>query len=306
MSGLIKTEGLSKVYRGGVKAIKDLDLEVSQGEVFGLIGPNGAGKTTTIRMLMGVLKPTAGRIFYEEKEKIIKEQIGYLPEDARFYRFMRIEEYLQWVCKLYPVSDHKNQVASAIQTAGLEELKRRKINSLSKGQKQRLGIAQALVHGPQILILDEPTSGLDPIGKKEILTILQKLSRQGKTILISSHILPELAQICTSVGILKSGELIIQGAIEDIRRRFPASKLILKFETLDDKLISKFKSSDFVKNLGEQGGADHQLIMEIKDASEAKKLIPKLIADSDSTLTYYDFAHLTLEDIFMETMRERQ
>ncbi len=306
MSGLIKTEGLSKVYKGGTCAVKDLDLEVNQGEVFGLIGPNGAGKTTTIRMLMGVLKPTSGRIFYEGKQKIIKDQIGYLPEDARFYRFMRVEEYLQWVCKLYRVSDHKNQVASAIQIVGLEELKHRKISSLSKGQKQRLGIAQALVHEPNILILDEPTSGLDPIGKKEILVILHKLSRQGKTILISSHILPELAQICTSVGILKSGELIIQGAIEDIRKRFPASKLILKFEKLDDRLMAAFKSLDFVKNLEEQGGADHQMVMEIKDVKRAKKQIPKLIADSDSILTYYDFAHLTLEDIFMETMREQR
>lgn len=300
----LATENLGKTYPNGVEAVKSLNLKIDKGEVYGLIGPNGAGKSTTIRVLMGILQPTTGTIIFDGKSGIDLAKTGYLPEGANFYRFMTIEEYLQWSCSLYDLLDCKKNIKESLVTVGLADLRERKLDEISKGQKQRVGIAQALVHDPDLLILDEPTSGLDPIGKRKILDIIKDLAEQGKTILTSSHILPELSQICTGVGIIREGELVLQGTMADLRKKFAMSRVELGFEGEAKELIEKVRGLDFVTKIEEMDGEGTRYIVRIKDENRAKKELPKLIFDSDEIVTYYDFAQVTLEDIFMETMEE--
>jgi ABC-2 type transport system ATP-binding protein len=300
----LETENLSKTYPNGVEAVKSLNLKIDRGEIYGLIGPNGAGKSTTIRVLMGILEPTMGTVRFDGKTGIDLARTGYLPEGANFYRFMNIREYLEWSCSLYDLPDCENNIEQSLITVGLEDLRERKLDEISKGQKQRVGIAQALVHDPDLLVLDEPTSGLDPLGKKKILSIIKELADQGKTILTSSHILPELSQICTEVGIIKGGELILQGSMADLRKEFVTSNVELGFEGPANGLIAKIEGLDFVSEVEEMNGEGSRYIVRVKDEKRAKRELPELILKDEAVVTYYDFAEVTLEDIFMETMEE--
>lgn len=296
------TENLGKTYPNGVEAVKSLNLKIDKGEVYGLIGPNGAGKSTTIRILMGILTPTTGKVKFDGKEGIDLAKTGYLPEGANFYRFMTIEDYLVWSCSLYDLPDCEGNIEESLATVGLENLRERKLDEISKGQKQRVGIAQALVHDPDLLILDEPTSGLDPLGKKKILSIISGLADQGKTVLTSSHILPELSQVCTDVGIIRNGELVLQGSMADLRKDFLTSRVELGFEGSTDALIKEIEGQEFVGGVEQIKGKENRYMIMIKDEKRAKEELPKLVLDGKATLTYYDFAQVTLEDIFMETM----
>ena len=301
----LSTENLGKIYPNGVEAVKSLNLRIDRGEVYGLIGPNGAGKSTTIRVLMGILEPTTGTVRFDGKPGIDLSRTGYLPEGANFYRFMTIGEYLEWSCSLYDLPDCDKNIEESLNTVGLENLVERKLDEISKGQKQRVGIAQALVHDPDMLVLDEPTSGLDPMGKKKILGIIKSLADQGKTILTSSHILPELSQVCTGVGIIKDGELVLQGSMADLRKEFATSRVELGFEAGEEGLIDEIKSLDFVSEVEEMDGEGKRYVVRITDEGVAKKRLPELVLKSGAVVTYYDFAQVTLEDIFMETMEVR-
>ncbi len=300
----LETNSLSKTYPNGVEAVKSLNLKIDKGEIYGLIGPNGAGKSTTIRMLMGILEPTSGSVHFDGGTGVDLAKTGYLPEGANFYRFMAVGEYLEWSCSLYDLPGCENNIEEPLVTVGLEDLRERKLDEISKGQKQRVGIAQALVHDPDLLILDEPTSGLDPLGKKKILSIIKELADQGKTILTSSHILPELSQICTGVGIIKGGELVLQGSMADLRKEFVTSNVELGFEGPADRLIDKIENLDFVSEVEEMDGESSRYIVRVKDEKRAKKELPELVLKDDAVVTYYDFAQVTLEDIFMETIEE--
>jgi len=300
----LSTENLGKTYPNGVEAVKSLNLNIDRGEVYGLIGPNGAGKSTTIRILMGILEPTTGKVHFDGKAGIDLGRTGYLPEGANFYRFMSIGEYLEWSCSLYDLPDCQENIEESLLTVGLESLRERKLDEISKGQKQRVGIAQALVHDPDLLILDEPTSGLDPIGKKKILDIIKGLAAEGKTILTSSHILPELSQVCTGVGIIRDGELVLQGSMADLRKEFATSRVELGFEGRAESLMEEIRKLDFVSEIEEKDGEGKRFIVRVKDERRAKKELPGLILDSEAVVNYYDFAQVTLEDIFMETMEE--
>ncbi len=298
----VETRNLSKTYPNGVEAVKSLNLEIQKGQVYGLIGPNGAGKTTTIRVLMGIFEPTNGEVKFDGEQGVDLSRTGYLPEGANFYRFMRVREYLSWSCRTYDIPDCGERVEDSLATVELENLGERKLDELSKGQKQRVGIAQALVHDPDLLVLDEPTSGLDPMGKKKILKIINGLADQGKTILTSSHILPELSQVCTGVGIIKDGELVLQGSMSDLRKKFTTSKVELGFESPAGEVIDRIKKLDFVNRIEEIDGEGLRYLVKVGDNEKAKDQLPKLIFAGDSVITYYDFAQVTLEDIFMETM----
>ncbi|MBS3788717.1 ABC transporter ATP-binding protein [Candidatus Bipolaricaulota bacterium] len=300
----LETKNLSKTYPNGVKAVKSLNLKIDKGEIYGLIGPNGAGKSTTIRMLMGILEPSSGSVYFDGGSGLDLVRTGYLPEGANFYRFMTIREYLEWSCSLYDLPDCESNIDESLDTVGLEDLEKRQLDEISKGQKQRVGIAQALVHDPNLLILDEPTSGLDPLGKKKILSIIKELSEQGKTILTSSHILPELSQICTGVGIIKGGELVLQGSMTDLREQFITSNVELGFEGPVEDLITKIEGLDFVSEVEEMDGEGSRYKVRVKNEKRAKRELPELVLNSEAVVTYYDFAQVTLEDIFIETMEE--
>ena len=223
---VVETRALTKVYRdfwGRKKktALNALDLTIHRGEVFGLLGPNGSGKTTTIKLLLGLLFPTAGEatVFGEPAAKVEKnEKIGYLPEESYLYRFLNAEETLDFYGRLFdmPASVRRKRAAELIDLVGLNWAKRRQLKEYSKGMARRIGLAQALINDPELILLDEPTSGLDPIGTREMKDLILKLKAQGKTVLMSSHLLADVQDVCDRIAILHQGELKELGRVDSL------------------------------------------------------------------------------------------
>lgn len=227
MAEVIETRKLSKVYEAAIKsndvhALKELDLTVHAGEIFAYLGPNGSGKTTTIKLLLSLIFPTSGTIKVMGREDIgsndIRRQIGYLPEGAYYPDFLRGDEVLRFYGQLYGLGgrDLSRRIDAVLAEVGMEKARKRLIRGYSKGMRQRIGLAQALISDPQLLILDEPTTGLDPIARKEIRDILAALRDRGKTLLISSHELLEVELISDRVGILYDGELQTIGTLQEL------------------------------------------------------------------------------------------
>jgi ABC-2 type transport system ATP-binding protein len=214
---IIETRNLTKVYRDfwgrpKVQALKALDLQVHRGEIFGLLGPNGSGKTTSIKLLLGLLFATEGEalIFNEPTTSVAKnERIGYLPEESYLYKFLNAEETLQFYGRLFKISasERNKRVSRLIDMVGLTSAKHRQLREYSKGMQRRIGLAQALINNPELILLDEPTSGLDPIGTSEIKQLIRDLREQGKTIVLSGHLLADMQDICDRIAILHRGEL---------------------------------------------------------------------------------------------------
>lgn len=236
---VIETRQLRKSY-GTFQALGGIDLQVEAGSVYGFIGPNGAGKTTTIRILTTLLEPTSGdaRIagidVAREREKI-RGLIGYLPDHFGVYRDMTVDEYLQFFAAAYgiPAKERASLVGGLLELTDLASKKDALVDTLSRGMQQRLGLARTLVHDPKVLILDEPASGLDPRARVEIREILKELQRMGKTILLSSHILPELETLCTRIGILERGVLVAQGTVAEVVAR-AAKDAAVRLRSTDD------------------------------------------------------------------------
>jgi len=223
---VVETRNLSKVYRDfwgrqKVRALKALDLEINKGEIFGLLGPNGSGKTTTIKLLLGLLFPTSGRalVFGREATDVSKnERLGYLPEESYLYRFLNAEETLDFYGRLFdmPAAVRRKRAAELIDLVGLNWAKRRQLKEYSKGMARRIGLAQALINDPELILLDEPTSGLDPIGTREMKDLILKLKAQGKTVLMSSHLLADVQDVCDRIAILHQGELKELGRVDSL------------------------------------------------------------------------------------------
>ena len=223
---IVETRNLSKVYRDfwgrqKVRALKALDLEIRQGEIFGLLGPNGSGKTTTIKLLLGLLFPTSGQalVFGRDATDVSKnERLGYLPEESYLYRFLNAEETLDFYGRLFDMSAkvRKERSAALIDMVGLGWAKKRQLKEYSKGMARRIGLAQALVNDPELILLDEPTSGLDPIGTREMKDLILKLKAQGKTVLMSSHLLADVQDVCDRIAILHQGELKELGRVDSL------------------------------------------------------------------------------------------
>ncbi len=222
---IIQTINLTKRY-GKLVALNNLHLSIEEGECFGYIGPNGAGKTTTIRILSTLLQPTWGEarvcglvVGYESRK--IRPLIGYVPDFFGAYEDMVVQEYLEFFASAYDITGKKRDqiVGDVLELTDLTYKRDALVDSLSRGMKQRLSIARVLLHDPKVLLLDEPASGLDPRARIEIRELLKELHRMGKTIIISSHILPELADLCTSIGILEQGEMVFQGSVREALRR---------------------------------------------------------------------------------------
>ena len=202
-------------------AVRGLSLEVNQGEVFGFLGPNGAGKTSTMQVLLGFQPPTSGAAFIygvDVREPIARQRIGYLPELTYYYKFLTAEELLRFYGKIFriPKAGLEQRINAVLKLVELEAVCKRLIKTYSKGMQQRIGLAQALINNPDLLILDEPTSGLDPLGRMKVREIIQRLKNEGKTVLFSSHELGEVETICDRVAIVHKGELKIAGRVDDL------------------------------------------------------------------------------------------
>ena len=223
---VIETRNLSKIYRDfwgrkKVHALKSLDIDVRPGEIFGLLGPNGSGKSTTIKLILGLLFPTNGRVLVfdnDATETGKNERIGYLPEESYLYKFLTAEETLDFYGRLFDMSaaERKRRVDELMTMVGIEHARHRQLREYSKGMTRRVGLAQALINDPDLILLDEPTTGLDPIGTREMKDLILKLRDQGKTILLCSHQLADVQDVCDRVAILHQGELKELGRVSDL------------------------------------------------------------------------------------------
>lgn len=223
----ICAEGLTKTFRSNwpgkpaVTVVCDLNLTVNREEVFGFLGPNGSGKTTTMKMLLGLTQPTKGKVELlgrPASEVNIRQQIGFLPEAPYFYTYLTAEEVLLFYGRLAGLSGHglDHRVEELLEMVGLMEARHRQLGKFSKGMLQRVGLAQALIHDPTLVILDEPMSGLDPIGRKEVRDLIMHLRKQGKTVFFSTHIIPDVEMLCDRVGIIAGGRLLASGRVDEL------------------------------------------------------------------------------------------
>ncbi len=213
MNLAIRTENLTKFY-GKTKAIDNLTLNVEAGDFFGFLGPNGAGKTTTIRIITGILKPDKGRVSVGERNII-----GVMPESRGFYEWMTAGEYLSFFARLYGDKDADKTTEAKLALVGLSSKKNSRIGTFSRGMKQRVGLARAIINNPKVLFLDEPTLGLDPQGQEDIKVLLKKINGEGTTIFLSSHLLNEVAELCSHMAIINHGRFVAEGTLEELRNK---------------------------------------------------------------------------------------
>jgi ABC-2 type transport system ATP-binding protein len=215
----LKVAGLRKTVHSGFRRrsreiLRGVDLEVREGDVFGLLGPNGAGKTTTVKVVLGLMRPTAGTV---ELNVDGLGEVGYMPENPYFYDYLTGREFLLFCARLFAIEAHerRRRVDGLLSDVGLEEAGGTQLRKYSKGMLQRIGIAQALVNDPKLVLLDEPMTGLDPLGRVEVKHIIEALRRRGKTVLFNSHILADVAELCSRIAIMDRGQVVWQGAVQD-------------------------------------------------------------------------------------------
>lgn len=295
---IIETYNLCKYFKDK-KAVDNLNLEVPQGVIFGYLGPNGAGKTTTIRLLLNLAKPTKGYaiVLGEDitKSKKYLRKIGFLPDVPNFYNYFTPREYLEFFAELLNVN--KKRIDEVLEIVNLKNEKRR-IGTFSRGMKQRLGIAQALLHNPPFLILDEPTSALDPQGRREVLDLILSLKGE-KTIFFSTHILSDVERVCDRVGILKEGRLLLNDTIENLKKRYSHRTLYIEVDN-PQELFSKLKEIQWIESLSFLN--KNGILIKVKDMLISQREIPKIISQVNLSLFKFEFLEPSLEDIFLEVI----
>jgi ABC-2 type transport system ATP-binding protein len=311
---MIETRDLTKKY-GELFAVKSLNLKLDRGDVFGFIGPNGAGKTTTMRILATLLNPSWGEayvcgqsIYTNPKE--IRRSIGYMPDFFGVYDDMKVIEYLEFFAAAYRIKGPQRRKVcdDVLELVDLGYKRDAFVTSLSRGMTQRLGLARVLLHDPQVLLLDEPASGLDPRARIEIRGLLKELRGMGKTIMVSSHILPELADICNKVGIIERGELLVNSDVADVMKQV-RTQTVLKVQVVDEtdraaKLLGEHPTVEKVEVAGKTNEADGKsnaeisvtLRPEVEDYSE----LPAVLIAAGFKLKLFKPEEINLETAFME------
>ncbi len=315
---MIKTEDLTKQY-GKLFALKNLTLELNEGDLFGFIGPNGSGKTTTMKMLATLLQPTYGEAYVcglsiYTKPKEIRRLIGFMPDFFGVYDDMKVIEYLEFFAAAYRVrGEARRKICNEVlELVDLGYKREALVTSLSRGMTQRLGLARVLLHDPQVLLLDEPASGLDPRARIEIRELLKRLGGRGKTIMVSSHILPELADVCNKVGIIERGELLVDARVEDVMKRVRDQVVVLvelaepNDENFGKKIdaCAKFLSDDAVVESVERTKNDalRVLIEKGKGLDDYSALLTRLIERGFRIRSFRE-EEVNLETAFMTLTR---
>lgn len=302
---MIETIGLTKKY-GSFYALQDLNLTVEDGSVFGFVGANGAGKSTTFSILSTLLQPTAGDAFVNGMSVIhnpheVRKQIGYMPDFFGVYDQLKANEYLDFYGASYGLKPKEREVLipKLLELVNLEGKRYEYVDLLSRGMKQRLCLARALIHDPKILILDEPASGLDPRARIEMRDILKELKAMGKTILISSHILPELAEMCDNIGVIDSGRLIAQGSVAHIQAQLQSERVVrVKLAEGIGAASSFFENDPFITQITEK--PESNLIEFLYRGSEEDQvlLLRKAVSQGLPILSFAE-EETDLEDVFM-------
>ena len=303
MAAVIKTINLTKRY-GSLVALSNLNLEIAEGDCFGFIGPNGAGKTTTLKILATLLQPTWGEarvcdrvVGFESRQ--IRPLIGYVPDYFGAYEDMVVQEYLEFFAAAYGIhgSTRNKIVADVLELTDLGHKRDAMVDALSRGMKQRLSVARVLVHDPKVLLLDEPAGNLDPRARIEMRELLKELRRMGKTILISSHILPELADLCNTVGIIEQGELLYSGPVADIVRRARTARIMHVAVAGDlskaEQLLAQLPQIAHVQQV------DGYMAVSLNDNVVDISFIPQQLLSAGMKLTMFKEEPVNLETAFM-------
>jgi ABC-2 type transport system ATP-binding protein len=301
---MIEVINFTKRY-GNFVAVDDLSFSIGKGEIFGFIGPNGAGKSTTIRFLATLLRPTAGEgrvcgFSVTAEPMSVRRVIGFMPDDFGVYDGMKVWEFLDFFAVAYeiPRSYRKKIIGEVLDLLDLTHKRDDYVNGLSKGMKQRLCLAKTLVHDPPVLILDEPASGLDPRARLEMKALLNELKQMGKTILISSHILSELADFCTSIGIIERGKLLAAGSINEIQARIRSHR-VLKVRVLDDTTVRAAEVLRLDTSIRMVETYDHTVTAEFEgEDQDMARLLDRLVGAGISVQSFAE-EPLSLEEVFM-------
>lgn len=309
MDKILVVDEVTKEYPGRI-AVSDLSFEVKQGSIHGFLGPNGAGKSTTMKMIAGMIPSSRGEIklfgqTVTPENRSLKNQLGLLPENAPLYMDMKVEKYLQYVARLHDVKNVKEQTDKVMEELSLTEVRGRLIGNLSKGYKQRVGIAQAIVYDAPFLMLDEPTNGLDPQTVVEVRDFIKKLSLK-KTILFSSHVLSEVEQLCDHITIIHKGKIRASGDLKDIHRKFRQG-LVIKLglglgETLPD--LSSFGKYDVTHH--STLSVEEQFMVTFESEADIRSDLGKFILNQGRKLMTLHIESPELEDIFLHMTENRK
>ncbi|MCM3638034.1 ABC transporter ATP-binding protein [Sporosarcina luteola] len=303
---MIEIKGLTKKY-GQFTALDDLNLTLDEGTVFGFVGANGAGKSTTFLIVSTLLQPTSGDVMINgvsvrEKPADIRKLIGYMPDFFGVYDQLKADEYLDFYGASYgiPEEERKKLIPQLLELVNLSHKRDSYVDLLSRGMKQRLCLARCLIHDPKVLILDEPASGLDPRARIEMRDILKTLKGMGKTILISSHILPELAEMCDEIGVIDNGKLIAHGSVADIQKKLQGEKTItVRLASQSAEAISFFEEQPFVTSIEKLEGDEGVSFIYRGEEAEQIDMLKQAILSDLPILSFKE--HVTnLEDVFME------
>lgn len=305
----IKTENLSKSY-GSIKALTNLNLEVPEKTVFGFLGPNGAGKSTTVKLLTGFAHPSAGQAWVagqkvEAANLSLRQIIGFLPDVPAFYDWMTGKEFMYLYGELFQLekAEIRQRTDELLKLVGIKESARRRIGGYSRGMRQRLGIAQALINHPQVLFMDEPTSALDPIGRREILDLISQL-KQTATIFMSTHILSDVERVCDMVGIINQGRLITISPVSELQKKYARSVFEMEFIEDAGRFVESLLSVAWLSNpviINDKGRPIARVTA--TDLNRARHELPGLIGQSGLTLTRYELVMPNLEDIFLDIIK---
>ncbi len=301
---MLTIKNLVKKY-GKFTAVDNLNLHINKGSIYGFVGPNGAGKTTTMKIIAGLLSATSGSVMINGEEvvknpRLLREKIGYMPDFFGVYDNLKVTEYMDFYAGTYyiPYKERKDIIDNLLEIVDLTDKKDSYVDSLSRGMKQRLCLARSLIHDPELLILDEPASGLDPRARVEMKEVLKQLREMGKTIIISSHILPELAEMCTEIGIIDRGKLSAEGTVNHIMQQLTKKRIInvKPFEN-NEKLIKLLSEKPFISEIIENTD-DVEFAFDGDD--KKLSLLLKNIITEDIPIISFKEKEGNLEEIFMQ------
>ena len=308
----IRCEALSKTF-DGLKAVDSLNVSVEQGTAFGFLGPNGAGKTTTLRLLTGLTNPTSGQMWVDgedvsDKPLHLRSKVGYLPESPAFYKWMTGREFLRFVADIYGKkgTEAKQRADQLLEQVNLTDAADRQIKGYSRGMQQRLGLAQALIHKPQVLFLDEPASALDPMGRRDMLETIAAL-KGTTTVFVSTHILTDVERVCDHVAIINRGRLVTSGTIAEIRSTQRRPGFQIEFEEDPAPMAGLLAGKEWLTSMrGEKLGDRHLFTVDVSNLDVAKVELPRLVYESNLTLLRYELRSASLEDVFMKLVEEEE
>jgi len=300
----LRIEGLTKEYVRGLRhqrvvTLDRLSLEIEEGEVFGFLGHNGAGKTTTIKLVLGLLRPTSGSVWIMDQaadDAAVRRHVGYLPESPYFYEYLTTEEFLLFIGKLFGLDGTilAKKVDELLELVSMNTARHTLLGKVSKGMLQRVGIAQALINDPEVVILDEPMSGLDPIGRRDMRDIIHRLKDQGKTIFFSSHILPDVEMVCDRIGILVKGSLKAVGTVRAILGDTAARSIEIVVEK-----FPRAAAEEAVRMGATMVERGHGVLISVHDENQAVQCL-ELIRSHNSRLISYVPHKKSLEDLFLQ------